>query len=195
MAQHESKLKKLAVLVPLALVALMILSICMYGPEGEGGTTVKYNGFKITEFESGYHAKINDKDAFFSYTPQTLESINVTGYKGIFASAPMVFITYDPDSDFVKEFALSQYRLEGELYRVINMYVEKGLMSSQEGTNLPIITCANATQHVPVIEFVEGNETIITILGGNCMRVIARTKNDAARLEDRLKYYLYGVMV
>jgi hypothetical protein len=192
--RKESNMKKFAVLVPLLLVGIMILSMFMAGSGGEGATTTKYNGFKVKEYENGYYVNIEDKNALFQYAPQLLEDINITGYMGIFDTAPMIYVTYDPDSDFVEEFALSQYRLEGDLYNVKGTYVIKGLTKEQEGTKLLPITCMNATQHVPVIEFAEGNETIINILGGNCMRAITRNKNDVTRVEDRIKYYLYGVM-
>lgn len=194
MVYRESRMKKFAVLVPLLLVAIMIFSMFMYGSGEGGGSTIKYNGYKIKEYEVGYYVEIDGKNALFQYPPPLLEDINITGYAGLFETAPVFYISYDPDSDFVQEFALSQYRLEGELYKVKRIYVEKGLTKVADEATLPEITCANATQHIPVIEFVEGNETIINILGGNCMRAISSSKTDAARLEDRIKYYLYGIM-
>ena len=58
---------------------------------------------------------------------------------------------------------------------------------------MPIIACDDATPLIPVIYFVESNETKI-YKQENCIIAEADTSVDVIRIKDRLLYGIHGII-
>ena len=58
---------------------------------------------------------------------------------------------------------------------------------------LPVITCDDATSSVPVLYFVESNETKIYSENG-CIIAEAKFETDLLRIKDRLLYERLGII-
>lgn len=99
--------------------------------------------------------------------------------------------TYDINDSFAKAIALSQHELS-EVLSYMNIYLRMGMIDENE-YDVPIITCEDSTQQIPVIYFKKSNQTKIS-LQDDCVIAEARTEIDFIRIKDRLLYGLLGII-
>ena len=153
---------------------------------------VKYNGIAFTKFPDRWEAKINGRQAAFSFLPGEVESISALddSFKTL-QNKFEIDATYDLNSTYKESIALAQHQM-GLTLSAYDIYLRKGFTSNNT-YNLPIITCNNATQNVPVVYFRQGNAT--SIHGeNNCIIAEASTNADFIKAKDRLLYGILGVM-
>ena len=74
-----------------------------------------------------------------------------------------------------------------------NKYIQSGKTKNTTTYNLPIITCDNATEFVPVIYFKDSNITKFT-LENNCIIGESNSREGFLALKDRLLYALFDVI-
>lgn len=154
----------------------------------------KHNGYSFT-FAPGQNiwvAKINGRQAAFSFLPKDVEGI--PAFEGISNRLTGKFeidITSDLNSTYKEAIALAQHQM-GLTLSEYNIYLRKGFTSNNT-FNLPVITCDDATANVPVLYFRYGNATNIH-MEGNCVIAEASANADFIKAKDRLLYTLLGVM-
>lgn len=172
------------------MVFLMTFGILGVFTNSEGRQKWEYNGFKFTQEESFYVTKINGEKMGFNYLPQTLQSINITGdLKGKIIS-PTMFITFDPESSLQNLLYIDTIR--NDLQATLDSVVISAKTKESEAYILPIITCENATQFVPVLYFNVSNTTSIVETNG-CVVLNGQTV-EFFKLRDLVVYTYYGVM-
>lgn len=154
----------------------------------------KYNGISFTFIprDNIWIAKINGREAAFSFLPKEAESVlafddSFRGLQGKFE----IDVTYDLNSTFKEAIALAQHQM-GLTLGAYNIYIRKGFTTNNT-FNLPIITCNDATLNVPVVYFRYGNATNIHA-ENNCVIAEANTNADFVKVKDRLLYGMLGVM-
>jgi len=99
----------------------------------------------------------------------------------------MLYITYEK-SDVAEELAVAQYKL-GINIETDTRFVVNSLAYENEN-NVPVITCSNATDLVPVI-MMKRNETTNSItLNNNCITL----EGNVNMLADRIVYSIYGIV-
>ena len=153
---------------------------------------VKYNGITFAKFPDRWETKINGRQAAFSFLPGEVESISVLddSFRAL-QNKFEIDATYDLNSTYKESIALAQHQM-GLTLSAYDIYLRKGFTANNT-YNLPIITCNNATQNVPVVYFRQGNSTSIHS-ENNCIIAEASTNADFIKVKDRLLYGIMGVM-
>ena len=153
---------------------------------------VKYNGISFVSNGNIWIAKINGRDAAFSFLPSDVEDIIAfEDLSGRLQNKFEIDVTSDANSTFKEPIALAQHQM-GLTLSAYNIYLRKGF-TANNSFNLPAITCSDSTLNVPVIYFKSGNATKI-LVEGNCIIAEAPTNADFIRAKDRLLYALLCVM-
>lgn len=153
---------------------------------------VKYDEYTFTNQNGVWTAKINGKEAAFSFQPKDAE--NVFAFDDSFKRLQgrlEIDITYDFNNTFKEAIALAQHQL-GLTLANYGIYLRRGFTANNT-YNLPIITCKDATLAVPVVYFRYGNTTNIHV-ENDCIIAEAVNNADFIRVKDRLLYGILGVM-
>ncbi|NQU98332.1 hypothetical protein HQ533_02605 [Candidatus Woesearchaeota archaeon] len=172
------------------LAFLMVFSMLGILVGSRGGEKWEYNGFKFTRAENAFVTKIDDKRIGFNYLPQSLLDINVSANIKAKLSAPMIYLTFNPDNDIQDLLYIDTIR--NDLQRSLNTIVIDSITKESDTYFLPVISCDNATEYVPVIYFSVSNQT--SIVDDNGCVVLSGKGADFFRLRDLVLYYYYGVM-
>ena len=151
----------------------------------------KYNGFSFVNNGDIWIAKINGREAAFSFLPGEVENILAEDFSKRLQGKFEIDVTYDSNSTYRESIALAHHQM-GLTLAAYNIFVRKGFTTNNT-FNLPIITCDNATINVPVVYFRHGNATNINI-NNNCIIAEASTNADFIKVKDRLLYGILGVM-
>ncbi|HLG23773.1 MAG TPA: hypothetical protein VI564_02475 [Candidatus Nanoarchaeia archaeon] len=149
---------------------------------------VVYNGIKFTIFQDRIEAKINGKNAAFSFLPQDVLSINSSVDFNLLKNKYEIDSTYDYNSSKAQYIALAQHQMSLTLEQY-GIFLRRGFVKNNT-YNMPIITCSQASQNVPVIHFLEGNHTEIR-QEGNC--IVAEASKEAEFIKEK-DYILYGIL-
>ena len=153
---------------------------------------VKYNGISFVSNGNIWIAKINGIEVAFSFLPKDVEDISASGdFAALLQGKFEIDATYDLNSTFAQAIALAQHQM-GLTLDVYNLYLRKGF-TTNNSFNLPVITCKDATQNVPVVYFRHGNSTSIHV-NNSCVIAEASTNVDFIKIKDRLLYGILGVM-
>ena len=157
-----------------------------------GGTSLKYNDLKFVRKGNVWTTNINGKDAIFSYFPAEVELIEVKSeIIDMLRNKIEIDVTADANDTFIQSIALAQFQMKSTLGN-FNVFVRDG-STTQNSFNMPIITCDDATQIVPVIYFKEGNETKI-YFNESCIIVEADDNVDFIRAKDRIVYGMFDII-
>ncbi|MFH1770892.1 MAG: hypothetical protein ABH828_05050 [archaeon] len=172
------------------LVFLMGFSMLGVFTNSSGNQKWEYNNFKFTQEQNFFVTKIDRTKMGFNFLPQTLESINITGDLKNKIISPSMFITFDPDSDLQNLLYIDTIR--NDLQATLNSAVVNAKTKESDTYVLPIITCENATQFVPVIYLNVSNTTSVEETNG-CVVLNGQT-TEFFKLRDLIVYTYYGVM-
>lgn len=154
----------------------------------------KYNGFAFTFIprDNIWIAKINGRNAAFSFQPKDVESIFAfDDFSKILQNKFEIDVTYDLNNTYKETIALVQHQM-GLTLAQYNIFVRKGFTTNNT-FNLPIISCSDSTSAVPVVYFKYGNVTSIHV-ENNCIIAEAQSNVDFIKVKDRLLYGVLGVM-
>ena len=190
--KKKQEKKKLSLIVFIVIIMVgTTFSFVFYGfaPATEA---IKYNGLSFESNNNMWIAKINGADAAFSFLPGEVQDIPVSSnVAGMLQQKYEIDITYEVNSTFKESIALAQHQMELTL-NTYNLYLRKGF-TANNSFNLPIITCKDSSQNVPVIYFRYSNSTNIH-LENSCVVAEASKNADFIRVKDRLVYGILGVM-
>ncbi|MBI2653511.1 hypothetical protein HYX02_01740 [Candidatus Woesearchaeota archaeon] len=154
----------------------------------------KYNGliFSFIPRDNIWIAKINGKDAAFSFLPKDADDVLVfdDSFK-MLEGRFEIDVTSDANSTFKEAIALAQHQM-GLTLAQYNIYVRKGFTANST-FSLPVIICKDATLIVPIVYFNYGNTTNIHV-ENNCIIAEASSNADFIKVKDRLLYGILGVM-
>ena len=155
---------------------------------------VKYNEIKFIKntAQNIWIAKIDGKDAAFSFLPSEMEGIFASGdFSKILQGKFEIDVTYDLNNTYAQSIALAQHQT-GLTLAQYNIFVRKGFTANNT-FNLPVIKCEDATLNVPVVYFRQGNTTSIHA-ENNCVIVSASNNAGFIQAKDRLLYGILGVI-
>jgi len=190
MKRRNSKRNYGGIFLSIFIALLMITSIIGFLADDSQVNSVKYGKYKFTTTNNGWHTKIDNKDYYFSYTPADVELISVPENLNL-DNIIEVDVTSDINSTFKKEIAGSMFELN-QILSQNNIYVRQGQVKESD-LNLPIITCAESTQKVPVILYRFGNETRI-LYENNCIILESRDGNSFLALTHRIAFKILKIM-
>jgi len=189
------RIKDPKVLVSLFIAGIMILSTLgvILDYQSGGSNKMEYNGYKFEQMYDGIQTKINGQKFILTYFPEQLEHINVSAEaKQMLKNMQVFAITYDTESEYKESFAEQQFNLAEKL-AIIDKYVISGVTNNTGMEQIPVITCSNATNVMPVILFQEGITTNMT-LKNNCLTINIGSMYEAPQAGDLLFYQITGVM-
>lgn len=152
----------------------------------------KYNGISFVNNNNIWVAKVNGREAAFSFLPKDVEGVaalddSIRRLHGRFE----IDVTYDLNSTHKESIALAHHQM-GLTLATYNIFVRKGFTTSNT-YNIPVITCDDATLNVPVVYFRYGNSTNIHA-EKDCIIAEAASGADFIKVKDRLLYGILGVM-
>ena len=191
MKQKKEK-KKLGLIFFIIIIMIgTTFSFVYYGFSGVD-EKVRYNGIVFVKFPDRWEAKINGISAAFSYQPAETQNIEVVGsLADRLREKPEIDATYDYNVTFAPVIALAEHQMSLTLANY-GVYLRQGFTTNTT-FNLPIITCNDSTQNVPVIYFRYSNSTNIH-MENDCIVAEASTNADFIKVKDRLQYGMLGVM-
>ncbi len=152
---------------------------------------VRYNGIVFVKFSDRWEAKINGKTAAFSFLPAETENIPVQGFGQKLQNKLEIDSTYDFNSTFAQSIALAQHQMSLTLENY-NVYLRPGF-TGNNSYGIPVITCNDSTENIPVIYFRQSNSTNVKIKG-NCVIAEASSNADIIKVKDRIVYGILGVI-
>lgn len=178
---------------PLIIIVVMTSSVIgfMWG-RGNTSESIKYKDFNFLRKNRQWALKINDNELIFDYFPSQVEEIYISNeIKEKLRGTIEMDITSNINSTYPESIATAQYSLEQNLGK-FNVYVRKGFTSNNT-YNMPIITCDDSTDIVPVIYFKDSNKTNI-FLEKNCIIAESASELDFIKIKDRLVYSFLGII-
>ncbi len=168
----------------------MVTSVAGFIFSGHSSPTTRFNGIKFSSTPLGWQAKIDGKIYQFAFIPSEVnfvefpESLNTI-------NAPQLSITSYDNSSAKQQIAQAVFEL-GSVLSNRGIFVTQGF-TGNNSFNLPVITCADATEFVPVVHFKEGNETRI-LHEDNCIILEAANEHTFLPLADALAYKILGIL-
>jgi hypothetical protein len=191
----KRKLKeKKSMWISLFIAFIMIFSafgVIFYG-YSESATKLKYGDFTFTAMQNGFATKIDGRQYLFTNHPAVVEGINISSeVVDKIKNTKMLYLTYDPNQSVVQEIAAVQFQFQSDLGN-FGIFAAPAFTKKTE-YSLPVVSCANATAYVPVVEFKESNYTGIDVLG-DCIIFAAAYPEDFSRLKDRTLYGMLGII-
>jgi len=179
------------------IVALFIVFLMVFG---FGGLVVdniakekyEYNNFKFKFQNNVWSTEINNIKFTFDYFPTEIENIDLSAdLTNKISNTLQIDSTYDLSDSYTEAISLAQFNL-GQSLAVLNIHLRTGLTQTNEYA-LPIITCSDATEQIPIIYFKESDQTKV-YLENNCIIAEAATEIDFIRIKDRLLYSILKIM-
>ena len=153
----------------------------------------RYGDYAFTRQGNLWITRIDKIPVPFHYLPGQLVFYNIdekilNGLKNTKA----VIVTFDPNTTSLQSIELVRFELKEDFPKFFDIFVAEGISREDERYNLPIITCENATQFVPVILFVENNVTSIRVKD-NCI-IISGIHDEFLKMKDRIMYGMLGII-
>ncbi|MCK4522245.1 MAG: hypothetical protein KAU20_06730 [Nanoarchaeota archaeon] len=193
MRRHDEKReKRKRLFMSLFIVAIMVFSVAGYMIGRGSSESTEYNGFKFTRKNNYWVTDINDIEISFDYFPTEVENINISSrIIDRIKNSREVDITSDFNNSFKEGISLAHLKLSMILSN-INIYVRKGFTANNT-YDMPVITCEDATDFIPVILFEKYNKTGV-YEDGNCIIVRAKSEIDFIAVKDRILYSVFGII-
>lgn len=178
-------------MVSLFIIIIMVSSVMGFIWGRDSTDTQRYNGYKFLLKNNRWILNVDkNKELSFNYLPQEVENINLSqDIVNSLSDKIEIDLTYDIDDDFAQTIAIAQQEMANNLN---NIYIRNGL-TNETSYNIPIITCTNATEQIPVIYIQKSNQTSLSF-DNNCIIIEAQNEFDISRIIDRIIYTILGIM-
>lgn len=177
------------------LIGIMVLSGAgfYYGSQSQQ-VALEYNGHEFTQEQGWFMLHWEREKIPFANHPAAVEHLEVDpSIVEKLRNVPQLQFTFNPEMDALDVIDLTRFEMQAIFPRYLNMYVVEGVTAPSTQYLLPIITCTNATQYLPVLLVNQSNQTGIR-LEGDCILLEGTTPFDIVRWKDRLVYGLLGVI-
>lgn len=155
--------------------------------------TFKYKEYQFGRQGDYFTLNLDKKQLNFYYFPSDIQDINFSyELKYKLENSQMIYFTFNPESKHIIYLDKARFDLTTELQKT-NIYIQSGKIKNTTNYNLPIITCDNATEFVPVVYFKDSNITKFT-LENNCIIGESNSREGFLALKDRLLYALFDII-
>ncbi|NQV09088.1 hypothetical protein HQ529_04515 [Candidatus Woesearchaeota archaeon] len=173
------------------IVIIMTFSIAGFLFSGDPTQSERYNDHIFT-YEQGLWILENNKVPFHFLPGDLLELEVDENAINMIKNTKMIYTTFNTSSKDVSIIELARFELMEDLGRVLNIYTLNGIINDDEKYNVPVVTCENATQNVPVLIFINNNNTGIRA-ENNCV-FLEGVGQEIIMLKDRIMYGALGVL-
>jgi hypothetical protein len=190
----EKKKKILTKQTVWGLGIIFLMTASVIGFMWSDGGDVSYGEYQFKQSGNQWTTEINEGVATFYTLPQEVDYINLSSSAlGVIKNTRMIYMTFDPDELDLTYIDLVRFDLEDSLPRYFEIFAVSGMTDESDDYDLPIVTCANATQFTPVIYMRSGNKTGISYENG-CIIAEASINFNFVRIRDRILYGLFGII-
>lgn len=192
--KKERKFLSGKVWVSILIIAIMVLSTAgfLLGRGGES-SSLSFNKHTFTKESNGYYTNLNGKNVRFDFFPAEInETFADKGAIDRIKNTKMIYMTSNFSGKYAQTEEEIKYELSIRLAKEFSIYATSGFTTNTSYKTMTV-SCANATQFTPVVDFREGNSTGIR-LEGNCVVVEGNSASGFIALKDRLLYGMYGIM-
>ncbi|MFW6230639.1 MAG: hypothetical protein ACOC32_01300 [Nanoarchaeota archaeon] len=165
---------------------------------GTNATNVThYNGYKVQLVQNGYLIFYEDQQLNFFFSPQELESFNISDeVETALTVPPYIILSFDPDIEDVQT-------MENIRYNIFQHYQEAGKVvgfgMSEPNILLEdqfdVITCANSSASTPVIVMEDGERNTIEFdQATSCVTVTSQDVAHRMRFYEAISYRILGII-
>ena len=152
-----------------------------------------YKGYKFKLQGDYFVVYINGQKINTNYLPNDIENIEMDEeVKLKIKENPMFYISFDIDSKNIEYIDKSRFELTNELQK-INIHIISGKTNNSINYNIPIITCENATNYVPVIYLKDSNTTKFS-LQDDCIIAESDSREGFIALKDLIIYTVFDII-
>lgn len=190
--RKENKFWNKKTIIGFLTVLLMVSSSAGIMMARNNNDTLKYNNFKFNKINNRWVTKINGKETYFEYSPKQLESMSVPADLKKILDVDNAYMSFEVTRN-LQYIDLIRLSFITSMEDNFNISILSGTTNKTDSYDFPIINCENATEEMPVIKFVKGNETKI-YSEENCIIAEAQTESDFLAVSDRILYSLFGVI-
>jgi len=174
------------------IVGIMVLSGLGY-MMGDSESPTSYKGHKFSQQGDLWVTEIDNKLFGFLNHPDDIDHINVSDEAmNRLKTAKFVYIVFDPDSEIVSSIEVARMQMEKELFD-LGIFPVSAITMNSSLYDLPLITCANATEMIPVLYFIQDEASGVSF-ENNCVIASAIDDYDIPILKERLMYGIYGII-
>lgn len=184
---RREKGNKGVVYVAIFIAFIMVTSVLgfIFGSDDE---TMSYGKHVFYKKNLKWVIRTDSGELGFDYFPAEIEHISLDeNAKTAIINSKMVYVTYEPNQTNAGELGFAQFDISQKLF-LLDVYAGSGMTAENE-YDIPIVTCKNATQFVPVILLKQGGENEIRMEGG-CIIL----DGNPLMLKDRLLYGIFGII-
>ncbi len=188
---HPKKSKTAAIIIPLFIVSVMVLSVFSIIGEKDSSRKVRYKEhlFFLSSDEQIWELEQDGKTYEFHYLPTEISTVPLI-------KSPVkrtYYLVADPSANYSQDdlslIGLARFEMQENLGK---KEITTILGFSREYNSIPPVTCANATTQVGVIQFQLGNKTRV-ISEANCILIEGHDGLEVIKAKDTLMYSLLGV--
>ena len=191
--QEKKKLFSKQNIVSLFIVFIMVSSVIGYMFGRDGGEKLKYGDHSFLRRGREWVLRTDKGELTFDYFPAEVENINLSsGVVDLLNEKKEIDSTSSANDSYAEAIALAQYSLMQNLDKISDTYLRIGMIDENE-FSLPIITCEDATESVPVLYFKKSDVTKVEVKD-NCIIAEAKGELDILGVKDRLLYGLLGII-
>ncbi|MBI4738451.1 hypothetical protein HY772_02630 [Candidatus Woesearchaeota archaeon] len=191
----QKKSRNKAVIFTIVLAGLMIMSvfgIVIYG-FSNAQSSITYNKYAFKQTAGGWSTKIDGATVEFNHPPPSVADLAIDPkITESILSSRMLYLVADPDAQEIINFEGARFQYAQLFPRFFNIYTVNAISKESQLYKQPVITCANATERVPVLYFSDGNETAIT-MNESCIVFTSNAQTTVA-LKDRLLFALFKII-
>lgn len=176
------------------LMVLSVFGVFFWNPSQESDYVFGKYDFKSADGK--WITKINKKETEFYFLPSQVLHLESKPATQLIKNSQGMIITYDSEINETSRLqAIDVFKLDfvDTLSKVYsNKKIGFATTNSLNVSNLPLITCENASYFFPVLFIDFSNETKINT-NNNCIVVSASDEYGVISLLDALRYGIYGV--
>jgi len=185
--QKESKLKKL--ILPIILSFLMIGSVFTVFLSGSNENKIKYHNLKFTKTNEGWSSYLNDQKIVLMNNPKDLENIQIPNINlQDLNSAQKIYLSINPNENIQQAYAYFNTNIKPLLNTIL---INSCTINIEKCADLPLKTCADASQFQKVIILKESNSTKIEYKN-NCL-YLSGNQEELNKEIDKLTLILLGI--
>lgn len=165
-------------------------AIIFSGPSQSSTSSYKYHGIYFRLTPQGWESTVQGQSLVLRYGPQELESLYFDfpyAASLSLSSLQKLYLSTIPGEPIQE--ALRDFYLQRTILPPVTLACVTDVAGCEE---LPVKTCADATETVGVVIFQLGDQDALTV-DRTCVTLVANTTASLTQMTDKLIYFLYGV--
>jgi hypothetical protein len=188
--RRDEKKSKAGMFMVIFISFIMITSIIGFIGGDGGGGTARLGDQKFKARGQFWTTSVDGSTYTFDNHPETIAGVEMSAEaESLLYRKPQIDFTSTENSSFAESIALAEYNLGLNLQNTA--YLRIGFVANNS-FGFPVITCADATAAVPVVAFVDGNSSSLSLVD-NCIVATVRYNGDVHLVKDRILFAIIGI--